>query len=141
MNYKVVNKLTDQQVYELVELYKNEFWSKARTYQRVVKMLEASDVIIALVGDEEELIGFCRVLTDFVYRGILYDVIIKPNYRKIGFGTKLLDEVINHPQLKEVESLVLYCLPEMIPFYERWDFTDGSDRFKLMGRYHQLSEE
>ncbi|MBD2626900.1 GNAT family N-acetyltransferase [Trichormus variabilis] len=141
MNYKVVNQLTETQIYELVELYKNEFWSKDRTYERVVKMLKASDIIIALVGDEEELIGFCRVLTDFVYRGTLYDVIIQPNCREMGFGAKLLDEVINHPQLKEVENIALYCLSEMIPFYERWGFQYDVDGLKLMRRYNPLFEE
>ncbi|TAF05003.1 MAG: N-acetyltransferase [Nostocales cyanobacterium] len=141
MNYQVVNELSEKQIYELVELYKNEFWSKDRTYQRVVKMIEGSDVIIALVGDEEELIGFCRVLTDFVYRGTLYDVIIKPEYRKMGFGAKLLDAVINHPQLQKVENIALFCLSEMIPFYERWGFTDHIDGIKLMRRHQQLSEE
>ncbi|MBD2292936.1 GNAT family N-acetyltransferase [Anabaena sphaerica FACHB-251] len=141
MNYKIVNQLNEKQIYELVELYKNEFWSKDRTYQRVVKMLEASDLIIAFVSDEEELIGFCRLLTDFVYRGTLYDVIIKPEYRKMDFGAKLLDAVINHPQLQEVENISLYCLPEMIRFYERWGFIHDVDGIKLMRRYHPLSAE
>ena len=86
MNYQVVNQLNETQISQLVELYKNEFWSKNRTYQGVVKMLAASDIIIALVNEEKELIAFCRILTDFVYRGVLYDVIVKPSYRKIGFG-------------------------------------------------------
>lgn len=76
MNYQVVNQLNETQISQLVELYKNEFWSKNRTYQGVVKMLAASDIIIALINQEKELIGFCRILTDFVYRGVLYDVII-----------------------------------------------------------------
>lgn len=136
MNYRVVNNLTEKQIYQLVELYKNEFWSKDRTYERVVKMLKASDIIIAFVDDHEELIGFCRVLTDFVYRGTLYDVIIKPDYRNMGLGAKLLDEVIHHPQLKEVENISLYCLSEMIPFYEKWGFQYDLDGIKLMRRYN-----
>ena len=134
MNYQVVNQLDEPQIYQLVELYKNEFWSKNRTYQGVVKMLAASDIIIALVTEQKEVIGFCRILTDFVYRGVLYDVIVKPSYRKMGFGAKLLNEVINHPQLKEVENIALFCLPEMIPFYQTWGFTDVV-KLELMYRY------
>ncbi|MTJ06181.1 MULTISPECIES: GNAT family N-acetyltransferase [unclassified Anabaena] len=132
MNYQIINQLNETQISELVELYKNEFWSKNRTYQGVVKMLAASDIIIALVNEEEQLIGFCRVLSDFVYRAVLYDVIVKPNYRKRGFGAKLLDEVINHPQLKEVEVIALFCLPEMMPFYQRWGFTKNPVKLELM---------
>ncbi|MDD1414008.1 GNAT family N-acetyltransferase [Dolichospermum sp. ST_con] len=134
MNYQVINQLNETQISELVELYKNEFWSHNRTYQGVIKMLAASDIIIALVTEQKELIGFCRILTDFVYRGVIYDVIVKPSYRKIGFGAKLLDEVVNHPQLKEVENIALFCLPEMIPFYQRWGFTDVV-KLELMYRY------
>ena len=96
--------------------------------------MAASDIIIALINQEKELIGFCRILTDFVYRGVLYDVIIKSNYRTMGFGAKLLNEVINHPQLKEVENIALFCLPEMIPFYQNWGFTDVV-KLELMYRY------
>jgi len=78
MIYQIVAQLNENQISELVELYKNEFWSQKRTYQQVVNMLNASDIIIGLVDDTEQLIGFTRVLTDFVYRATIYDVIIKP---------------------------------------------------------------
>ncbi|MTJ30321.1 GNAT family N-acetyltransferase [Aphanizomenon sp. UHCC 0183] len=138
MNYQVVNQLNETQIFELVELYKHEFWSKNRTYQGVTKMLTASDIIIALINEEKELIAFCRVLTDFVYRGVLYDVIVKPSYRKMGFGAKLLDEVVNHTQLKAVEDIALFCLPEMIPFYERWGFIYDVNALKIMHRYDSV---
>ncbi|BAZ30288.1 GCN5-related N-acetyltransferase [Cylindrospermum sp. NIES-4074] len=141
MIYHIVNQLTENQIAELVELYKNEFWSKQRTYQGVVKMLAASDIIIALVDESEQLIGFCRVLTDFVYRGTIYDVIIKPTHRKLGLGAKLLDAVVNHPQLKEVENIALYCLPAMIPFYQRWGFTSQSGKVELMYLYNPVNQE
>ena len=84
---------------ELVDLYKNEFGSKKRTHQDVVRMLAASDIIIGLVDENEKLIGFTRILTDFVYRAIIFDVIIKPSQRKMKLGFKLMDAVVNHPQL------------------------------------------
>ncbi|MDZ8050066.1 MAG: GNAT family N-acetyltransferase [Aulosira sp. ZfuVER01] len=139
MNYQIVDQLTDNQIVELVDLYKNEFWSKKRTYQDVVKMLAASDIIIGFVDDSKQLIGFTRILTDFVYRATVYDVIIKPSHRKIGLGAKLIDAAINHPQLSEVEQIALFCLPEMIPFYERWGFTNEIGGIQLMYRYQQLS--
>jgi hypothetical protein len=52
----------------------------------------------------------------------------------MGFGAKLLNEVINHHQLKEVENIALFCLPEMIPFYQNWGFTDVV-KLELMYRY------
>ncbi|BAY17080.1 GCN5-related N-acetyltransferase [Anabaenopsis circularis NIES-21] len=141
MTYKFVDTLTEKQISELVQLYKNEFWSKQRTYQDVAKMLKASNIVLGLIDNNEQLIGFTRVLTDFVYRATIYDVIIKPDYRKQGLGVKLLDAIVNHPQLNPVEHIALYCLPEMIPFYQRWGFTPKVGNLKLMYRYHQSHKD
>lgn len=140
MNFRFVDHLQEKQIIELVELYKNEFWSKQRTYQDVVKMLNASDIIIGLVDDDEQLIGFTRVLTDFVYRATIYDVIIKSSHRNQGLGVKLMDAVMNHPQLNEVEYIALYCLPKMMSFYELWGFKTA-DNLKLMYRGKQLQKD
>ncbi|GAX41255.1 GCN5-related N-acetyltransferase [Tolypothrix sp. NIES-4075] len=102
MTYRIVSQLTESQIFELVDLYKNEFWSKKRTHQYVVRMLAASDIIIALVDENEKLIGFTRILTDFVYRAIIFDVIIKSTHRNMKLGSKLMDAVVNHPQLKSI---------------------------------------
>lgn len=80
------------------------------------------------------LIAFTRVLTDFVYRATIYDAIIKPTHRKMGLGAKLINAVINHPKLCSVEQFALHCLPEMIPFYQRWGFTADVSDIRLMYR-------
>jgi hypothetical protein len=54
----------------------------------------------------------------------------------ISKNSKLLDEVIHHPQLKEVENISLYCLSKMIPLYKRWGFQNDVDGIKLMRRYN-----
>ncbi|MBW4503453.1 MAG: GNAT family N-acetyltransferase [Scytonema hyalinum WJT4-NPBG1] len=138
MTYQIVANLTENQISELLELYKSEFWSYKRSREDVVKMLAASDIIVGLVDESERLIGFTRVLTDFVYRATIYDVIVKPTHRKMGLGAKLINTVINHPELASVEQIALYCLPEMIPFYERWGFSANVGEIRLMYRNHQF---
>ncbi len=137
MTYRIVSQLTENQISELLDLYKNEFWSNKRTLQDVVRMLAASDIIIALVDDNEKLIGFTRILTDFVYRAIIFDVIIKPTHRNMKLGSKLMDAVVNHPQLKSIEWIALCCLPEMISYYQRWGFTSELGKMQLMFRINQ----
>lgn len=134
MTFQVVSSLTDQQVSQLVELYQNEFWSKERTHPDVVRMLAGSDVVIGIVDESNTLIAFVRVLTDFVYRATIYDVIVKSTHRQQGLGTQLLDAVFNHPQLKDVENFALFCLSEMFPFYERWGFAANKFNIQLMIR-------
>ncbi|NEU71483.1 GNAT family N-acetyltransferase [Hassallia byssoidea VB512170] len=140
MTYRIVSQLTENQISELLDLYKNEFWSNQRTLEDVVRMLAASDIIIGLVDENENLIGFTRVLTDFVYRAIIFDVIIKPTHRNMKLGSKLMDAVINHPQLKSIEWIALCCLPEMIPYYQRWGFTSELVKMQLMFRINQNND-
>ncbi len=140
MTYRIVAQLTENKISELVDLYKNELWSNKRTLEDVVRMLAASDIIIALVDENEKLIGFTRVLTDFVYRAIIFDVIIKPSHRNMKLGSKLMDAVVNHPQLCSIEWIALCCLPEMIPYYERWGFTSELGKMQLMFRINQNND-
>jgi GNAT superfamily N-acetyltransferase len=137
--YRIVETLTESQVSDLMDLYKNEFWCDKRTREDVVKMLAATDVTIGLVDEGDgvpprklRLIGITRVITDFVYSAIIFDVMIKPTHRKAGLGAVLMDAVFNHPQLQAVENLSLNCLPKMIPFYERWGFTNDVGEMKYM---------
>lgn len=132
--YRIVATLTENQVSDLMDLYKNEFWCDKRRREDVVKMLAATDVIIGLVDEGDRLIGFTRVITDFVYRAMIVDVIVNPTHRKTGLGKMLMDAVANHPKLQSVENISLNCLPKMIPFYERWGFTSNVGEMKFMRR-------
>lgn len=135
IKYEIVNQLNEAHISQLVELYQHEYWSKNRNYAGVVKMLAGSDIIIAFINEQQELIAFCRLLSDGVYRAVIYDVIIHSDYRNTGLGTALLNTVLNHPLLKEVEVIALYCLPEMVQFYQRWGFHNDL-KLQLMYIYH-----
>ncbi len=49
--YRIVETLTENQVSDLMDLYKNEFWCDKRRREDVVQMLAATDVIIGLVDE------------------------------------------------------------------------------------------
>lgn len=113
--------LTESQVDDLMALYAPEFWTGHRTRDDVVTMLRNSDVIVGVVRDGR-LVGFARVLTDFVYRATLYDVIVAPDARGAGVGRVVMDAVIHHPRLGRVESIDLSCRPDKIDLYRKWGF-------------------
>jgi hypothetical protein len=69
LTYKIVAELFENQISALIELYKNEFWSSARTRQDVVKMLAASDTIIGLVDESERLVAFqAKLMYNTMYK-------------------------------------------------------------------------
>lgn len=133
MDYYIKHELNDRQINTLHELFKRAWWTKHRKLVDIKKMLVNTPVVIGLCETEQdELIGFCRVITDYVYKGVVLDVIVHEQYRGQQLGRLLMDEVIQHPDLKSVQHLDLYCLPEMVPFYEKWGFTEGLGESKPM---------
>jgi len=114
-------------------LYQGEWWSKGRTIEDITVMLEHTDVVIVLQSDEgPPLAGFARVLTDRVYKALILDVIVHPDYRGTGLGADLMGAIREHPDLQQVRHFELYCAPEMEPFYEKWGFTHDLGNLSFM---------
>jgi GrpB-like predicted nucleotidyltransferase (UPF0157 family) len=125
--YRLIDRLDDKHTQQLVALYQNEWWSKARTREDVRRMLAHSDLVFGLVEAEtDRLVGFARVLTDRVYRGTVYDVIVANDRRRTDLGKLLMDAVTAHPDLARIESLELHCLPELEAFYAKWGFAQNT---------------
>ncbi len=119
---------------ELMELYRNEWWTSSRERTDVERMLGHTDEIILLRDPSGELLGFARVLTDHVYKALLLDVIVKPQARGQGLGRRLIDAVLAHQSISGVRHVELYCRPDMVPFYEKWGFTKDLGELCFMRR-------
>jgi GNAT superfamily N-acetyltransferase len=128
-----ISRLTDAQLTDLLELYRGEWWTRARTLGDVRRMLAASQIIVGFADAvTAQLLAFARVLTDGVYKALVLDVIVAPSRRGTGLGKHLLDTVLNHPQLRGVQHFELYCRPDMASFYERWGFTEKLGDLRFM---------
>lgn len=137
--FQVVHRLTDAQIEELLALYRNEWWTRERREADVRRMLEGADLLFGLceagaLGAPGPLVAFARVVSDGVYKAALYDVIVAPDCRGQGLGALLMNAVLEHPALAEVEHIEHYCLPELVPFYRSLGFTDELGGLRLMRR-------
>jgi len=122
--YQLIHVLSPAQAKRLTELYQLEWWTCGRTLEQVTTMLAHSDQVFGLVTQDAELIGFTRVLSDYVFKALILDVIVVAEHRGEGLGRYLMEEVLGHSALAGVKHFELYCLPEMVPFYESWDFAE-----------------
>jgi len=103
-------------------LDRNAFWAKSRTITGLKKCLANSDVIISLwVGNE--IVGFGRALTDGVYRGVLWDVVIDQNHQGKGFGTLILKKLLSSKKIKNTKKLYLMTTSKKA-FYKQLDFKE-----------------
>jgi GNAT superfamily N-acetyltransferase len=134
-DFQFVNRLSSPHVEQLTRLYQGEWWSRCRRHEDVRRAVEQSDLIFAYMNSATgRLAAFARVLTDFVYKAVLFDVIVDPQYRDLGLGRALLEAVTAHPALLFVEQIELYCKPELAAFYERWGFTANLKELCFMRR-------
>jgi predicted GNAT family N-acyltransferase len=131
MIMQLVHQLTDPQIAQLHQLYQNEWWSANRTYAETATCAKNSSLIFAFV-ENEQLLAFARVLTDGVFKAFLFDVIIAPENRNHGLGRELLNAIKSHPRIRPVKHLELYCVAELIPYYQRYGFSTDVGPVNLM---------
>ena len=112
-----------------------QWWSRGRTPDRVRRMLQHSDVVVAVVEpDSGVLQAFCRALSDGEFRAVVYDVIVHPDHQGEGLGTQLLDALCAHPLIGGVDRVELFCLPELVPYYTRWGFAPVPPGWRTLTR-------
>jgi GNAT superfamily N-acetyltransferase len=131
----LIQRLERAHVAQLHELYQHEWWTQGRTREDVERMLDGTTYVFGFcTASDNRLVGFARVLTDGVFKGIIFDVIVASPYRRTGLGTRLMNAILEHPVLRTVRHLELYCLPGMVPFYEKWQFSTEVSGVKYMRR-------
>ena len=64
-----------------------------------------------------ELVGFVRVTTDRHTIGIINDVFVLPKYRSRGFGSILLQYVLNSKKFASLKKFALWCSKDTSYYY------------------------
>ena len=80
---------------------KDIYWAAGRTIEEVQTTIDASFCFGIYL--ENEQMGFCRVITDYVVFAYVMDVFIDKNNRGKGYSSILVEAMLNEPILKEVK--------------------------------------
>ena len=111
-------------------LDRNAFWAKNRTTNDLKKCLANSDVVVSLwVGNE--IVGFGRALTDGIYRGVLWDIVIDKNHQGKGFGTLILKNLLSSKKIKNTKKLYLMTTNKK-QFYSQFNFKEVTSQNLLI---------
>jgi len=125
-NFKPCNSLVKLQTF----LNQNTFWAKDRTLKDLKKCLLNSDVIQSIwIGDE--IVGFGRALSDGIYRGVLWDVVIHKQHQGKGFGRMLVKSLLNSKKIKNTKKIYLMTTNKKY-FYSQVDFKEVSSQDLLI---------
>ena len=123
MPFEVVSSLTSDQVDDLLDLYQHTYWAQTRRREDVERMLAESNYLFGVVEKANgRLRAFARVISDTVYRSVVLDVVVSPDFRGKGLTRMIFDSIFEHPVLGKVECTLLFCKDDVLRLYERFGF-------------------
>lgn len=108
------------------------FWAGERCLEDWGVAIANSYPIIS-VWDREELIGFARATSDGIYRAMIWDVVIHPDYRGQGLGRQLVQTLLAHPRMNHVERIYLTTTHQQ-RFYEHIGFVSNSSTTMVLNQ-------
>ena len=111
-------------------LDRNAFWAKNRTINDLKKCLANSDVIIS-VWSGNEIVGFGRALTDGIYRGVLWDIVIDQNHQGKGYGSLIVKNLLSSKEIRNTKKLYLMTTNKKL-FYSQFEFKEVTSQNLLI---------
>ncbi len=78
------------------------YWSKSRPTEIIDKSIKNSLCFGVYYNNEQ--IGFARVVSDFSIFAYLADVFILEKYQHHGIGKKLIQTILDYPELKNIKD-------------------------------------
>ena len=105
---------------ELQDLYRFTHWGRSRSLEQIEQMLNGTNLCFS-VRYNDKLVAFCRMLTDFVFRGSLWDILVHPDHQGKRIGSRLIEYALNHPAVKNIPIITTYA-SDLIPFLGRHGF-------------------
>jgi GNAT superfamily N-acetyltransferase len=103
-------------------LDRNAFWAKGRTIKDLKKCLSNSDVIVSIWCDNK-IVGFGRALSDGVYRGVLWDIVIDQDHQGKGYGKLIVTNLLSSKRIKNTKKIYLMTTNKKL-FYTQIDFKE-----------------
>ncbi|MEM9151326.1 MAG: GNAT family N-acetyltransferase [Cyanobacteria bacterium P01_F01_bin.3] len=144
IQFRYTSVFTQAQLAQLCELFAAAaFWAKDRRPEEMERAIAHSNPVVT-AWDGDNIIGFSRATSDGVFRATIWDVVIHPDYQGAGLGRRLVETLIAHPHMNQVERTYLMTTHQQ-RFYERIGFEQNSTTTMVLynrplGELLELSE-
>jgi GNAT superfamily N-acetyltransferase len=74
--------------------------------------------------EEDDLVGFGRIVSDGVLYAMIYDMIVRPSHQGRGIGTAILDRLVARCRKAGVREIQLFSARGKADFYRRRGFME-----------------
>jgi len=108
------------------------FWAQGRKETDLQHMLHMSEPVVSAHLDGT-LVGFARATGDGVYRAVIWDVVVHPDWQGRSIGRQLVETLLAHPLLADVERVYLMTTFKQ-GFYEKLGFAKNNSTTMVLLR-------
>jgi N-acetylglutamate synthase-like GNAT family acetyltransferase len=122
------NKLDIKAIHDF--LANRSYWAKERSLDTVKRSVDNS-LCFGMYDAQDRLVGFARVVTDYAIFAYIMDVFILEDFRNQGLGKKLMDYIMQYPDLQELQRIML-ATKDAHGLYEKYGFKLTVSADKLM---------
>ena len=129
VNYRIVEGPDKMSTEDIARLLKMTYWADHRSMETIEKSLLHSSCYGVYADDQEKLIGFARVISDYATTYYLCDVIIDPEYQQNGLGTALVSHIVTLPEFSKLRGFLI--TRDAHDLYRKFGFEVVNDRVML----------
>jgi len=113
------------------EFLRGSYWARGIPRELVDRSIDNS--LCFGLYDNDRLVGFARVISDYATFAYLSDVFVLESHRGQGLGTWFMESVLSHPDLQNLRRWML-ATADAHGLYRRVGFTALSKPERIMER-------
>ncbi|MEX0312895.1 MAG: GNAT family N-acetyltransferase [Allomuricauda sp.] len=106
MTYYISSDKQQLDIDKVHQAIKASYWGSYRSMEMTKTTIEQS-MCFGVYSEKEGQLGFARVLTDHVVFAYIMDVIIFEPYQGMGLGKKLIQHILDQPEINKVHTVAL----------------------------------
>lgn len=131
MNYSILDGADKMNLTEVMALLKQTYWADKRPEEQVQRSMEHSRCYGVYLEEEQKLVGFARVITDYATTYYLCDVIVDSAYRGNGFGEALISHIENAEEYRGLRGILI--TRDAHGLYEKFGYETLNGRAMVKG--------
>ena len=129
MKYQIIEGRERMRLDDVVRLLKTTYWAKNRTAEQIDRSMRHSACYGVLLEDEDRLVGFARVITDYATTYYLCDVIIDEACRGRGLGSALVGHIAGQSEYAGMRGMLI--TRDAHALYRKFGYEVLNDRFMV----------
>ena len=107
------------------QLFETTGWNQAyRAGENELYQAISSSWYVLSAYDNNDLVGFGRVVSDGILYALICDLIVKPSHQDQGIGSTLLNKLIARCRRQQVRVIWLFSAKGKSAFYKNFGFVE-----------------